>query len=99
MKNIKSIIITLVVTLLLGLLPTTTTQATTINQNQNTTLTCCNLAYNKILDFSTQQTANILTPTQSANVDIYNTFINSLESQGMNWDEIVKYITPNSYNK
>lgn len=106
MKNIKSIIITLALTitlLLVSLLPTTQAKATTIEpdtiQLQLVNLKCCNIAYNKILDFNTYSNDTILSPQESANVDIYNTLIDTLEANGMNYSEIINYLTPNTYNR
>lgn len=93
MKNIKSIIVTLVITLILGTLPTTTTHATTITQpNQNATLQCCRIAYNKLLDFKTQSTTELLNPLESANVDIYDSFASTLENQGMKFSDVSDYL-------
>jgi transcription elongation factor Elf1 len=97
MKNIKSIIITLTITLLLGsLLPITPAKATTINStNQNATLKCCEIAYSRLVDLRSD--SNVLIPTQSANVDAYNTFIDSLEAQGMNWNDISDYLIQSKF--
>jgi fibrillarin-like rRNA methylase len=97
MKNIKSIILTLTIVLLLGyLLPTTTTHATTLKTtNQNATLQCCKIAYNKLLDFTTQR--DTLTPLQDIDANIYNAYINVLEAQGTNFNDISNILIQSRY--
>jgi hypothetical protein len=99
MKNIKSIIITLTITLLLvSLLPTTTAEATTINQpTQQATLECCKIAYNRLLDFNIDYLTDVLNPLEEANYNVYDSYASDLESYGMKFSDVSSILMNSRY--